>query len=176
MRLVPRGWVMIALVSAASVAACTSCVASNQAMTTPNPPSHAQSSGGPSATTSGVPAETILPVDDRRAASGLEAVAGCSETEPRSETLELRWAVADEPGRAQRIDMTIYSELFDDGRYESSPLLAADQTSFDWDGVSPGAVHFWRVLTLQTDGWAPSETARFTPGACIGDYVTSPSP
>jgi hypothetical protein len=125
---------------------------------------------------SGTPDETILSGGGARAASGLEAVAGCSETEPRTETLKLRWALADKPGSAQRIAITIYSELFDDGRYESSPLLLADQTSFDWDGVAPGAVHFWRVLTRHPDGWVPSETARFTPGACIGDYATSQSP
>lgn len=172
----PRGWAMIALVSAASLAACTSGVARSQAITSPVPLSPAPFSDGPSPTTSGTPAETILPVDGRRAARGLEAVPGCSETEPRAETLVLRWAIADQPGSAQRIDITIYSEAFDDGRFESSPLLAGNQTSFDWDGVSPGAVHFWRVLTLHADGWVPSEKARFTPGACIGDYVTSPSP
>jgi hypothetical protein len=129
-----------------------------------------------SPTTSRAPDETILSGGGARAASGLEAVAGCSNTEPRTETLELHWALADRLGSAQRIDITIYSELFDDRRYESSPLLGADEKSFDWDGVSPGAVHFWRVLTRQADGWVPSETARFTPGACIGDYATSQSP
>jgi hypothetical protein len=179
-------WAIIALASAASMlTACRSgsAPATNEASQSLGPSSAATSpatqpsaSSQVSSPTAGTPDETILPAGGSRAASGLGAIAGCSETEPRMETLELRWARADQPGGAQRIDMTIYSELFDDGRYESSPLLAADQTSFDWDGVSPGAVHFWRVLTLQTDGWAPSETARFTPGACIGDYVTSPSP
>ncbi len=182
-----RGWAMIAMVSAAALlAACRSgsAPATNEASRSPgassvtaSPPA-APSASSPvsSPMTSGAPDETVLPAGGPQAASGLQAKSGCSATEPRTETLELQWVLAKQPGTAQRIDVTIYSELFDDGRYDSSPLLSADQTSFAWDGVSPGAVHFWRVLTLHADGWAPSETARFTPGACIGDYVSSPSP
>jgi hypothetical protein len=153
----------------ASPSLATSSVSGSQVLLSPGP-----SPLVPSLAASWPPEETILSAGGARAASGLQAVSGCSEADLRAEIVELRWALADQPGSAQRIDVTIFSELFADGRYESSPLLVADQSSFQWVRVSPGAVHFWRVLTLHADGWIPSETARFTPGACIGDYVSPP--
>ena len=153
----------------ASPSLATSSVSGSQVPRSPGP-----SSLVPSLAASGPAENTVLPPGGQGAASGLQAVSGCSETDLRTEIVELRWALAHQPGSAQRIDVTIFSELFDDGRYESSPVLDADQSSFQWLGVSPGAVHFWRVLTRHADGWIPSETARFTPGACIGDYASPP--
>ncbi len=87
--------------------------------------------------------------------------------------MQLQWMLATERGTAQRVDVTIFSEKFDDGRYQTSGTLPRDRSSLQWDRLAPGAVHFWRVLTLHRNGWVPSEVGRFTPGACIADYVPS---
>ena len=111
-----------------------------------------------------------------RAATDLHAIAGCSPVDPTHARVELGWAPAARDGRAQRIDVTIFSPRFDDGRFESRPILSPGDSRATWDDVGPGALHYWRVLTLQGDVWVSSEVARFTPGACIGDAVGSPSP
>ena len=128
---------------------------------------------GPSATTRGNPEDAVLASGGPGAASGLEAKPSCSSAEPGRNIMQLQWMLASERGTAQRVDVTIFSEKFDDGRYQTSGTLPRDQSSLQWDRLAPGAVHFWRVLTLHRDGWVPSEVGRFTPGACIADYVSS---
>jgi hypothetical protein len=134
------------------------------------------SSRSPTTSVSPVPTPdgTIAPPGGPGAATGLEAELRCSSTEPRQGVVEFRWIVATQPGTAQRVDVTIYSERFDDSRYESSGTLEPDRSSLSWDRFFPGAVHFWRVLTLHGNTWVPSKVGQFTPGACIGDFV-SPS-
>lgn len=131
-------------------------------------------SSPPSVIKSGGPEGRIGPSGGPGAATGLEAELRCSSTEPGQGVVELRWTVATQPGTAQWVEVTIYSERFDDGRSQSSGTLPPDRSSFSWDRFFPGAVHFWRVLTLHGDTWVPSEVGRFTPGPCIGDFV-SPS-
>lgn len=123
----------------------------------------------PSATT-----EASTPPADDRKATDLVATSTCDPADPRREVVELRWSPAATVGSAQRVDVTIFSETFDDDRFASSRDLASDAAALDWTDVSPGALHFWRVVTLQPAGWVASETAQFTGAACIGDDASSP--
>jgi hypothetical protein len=134
----------------------------------PGPP---QTRPGSSVTVPRSPGGSIHTPDGSSVATGLAATFRCSSADPRTGTMELRWRPAAKRGSAQRVDVTKFSERFDDGKYETSKLLPSDRSSLQWGQVSPGAVHFWRVLTLQGHGWASSRIGRFTPGACIGDYV-----
>ncbi len=118
------------------------------------------------------PTGMILAAGGPGAASGLEAELACGTTDPGQALLNLRWHPASSPGTAQLVEMTIFSEKFDDGRYDTSSALSADQSTALWDRVAPGAVHFWRVLTLHDQGWIPSAVALFTPGACIADMMS----
>jgi hypothetical protein len=118
------------------------------------------------------PTGMILAPGGPGAASGLVAELACGSTDPSQELLNLRWQPASSPGAAQLVEMTIFSEKFDDGRYDASSTLSPDQSTVVWDRVAPGAVHFWRVLTLHDQGWIPSAVARFTPGACIADMMS----
>jgi hypothetical protein len=138
----------------------------------PGPPlSSHRTNPGSSATVPRSPDVSIHAPGGSSVASGLAATLRCSSADPRTGIVELRWRPAAQRGSAQRVDVTKFSERFDDGKYETSKPLPSDRSSLQWAQVSPGAVHFWRVLTLHGHGWASSRIGRFTLGACIGDYV-----
>lgn len=136
---------------------------------TPSPSVAPTDEAPPSATT-----EASFGPSNDRAATDLVATSTCDPADPRLEVVELRWSPAATVGSAQRVDVTIFSETFDDDRFTSSRNLPSDAAALDWTDVSPGAVHFWRVVTLQPVGWVASETAQFTGAACIGDDASSP--
>jgi hypothetical protein len=127
-----------------------------------------------STTPSVPPTDHAIARDGAEAADDLTARPFCSSGQPEEELAELRWTPSREQGSIQLVDVTIFSPRFDDGRFERSDKLSAMRTSMTWDLVSPGAVQFWRVLTLQGDRWVSSKVARFTPPPCIADVV-SPS-
>ena len=69
----------------------------------------------------------------------------------------------------QRVAVTIRRDGFAAGSYEISEALPPGQTNLVWEQVHGQAIHFWRVLTLQPEGWVPSETARFRGPSCVAD-------
>ena len=113
------------------------------------------------------PGTPILSPGGARAATGLAAETECSQTVPSRGNAKLIWTTAVNRGAEQRVIVTIYS--FEDGPFETTEPLPPDQTSLVWTRVHGQAIHFWKVLTLQADGWAPSETAEFEGPACISN-------
>lgn len=111
----------------------------------------------------------ILPPGGAGAASNLQAEVECDPEVLRKAIAKLSWTVAAGSGRAQRVDVTILG--FEQGAFESSDSLACDQTSLVWDSLHGQAIHRWRVLTLQPEGWMPSETASFLGLTCVADFV-----
>ncbi len=109
------------------------------------------------------------------ATTDLRVETGCDEAEPRKVIVKLGWKVATSPGLEQRVLLTIYKNGLVTGKFESSDALSPEQSSHVLEGLAPGIINYWRVLTLQEDGWVPSETASFKATVCIADYV-SPQP
>ena len=111
----------------------------------------------------------ILPPGVAGAARNLQAEVECDPEVLRKAIAKLSWTVAAGCGLAQRVDVTILG--FEQGAFESSDSLACDQTSLVWDSLHGQAIHRWRVLTLQPEGWVPSETASFVGLTCVADFV-----
>ena len=112
---------------------------------------------------------SLLPPGGLGAATGLQATVDCSQTEFRKGVARLNWTLASRRGSEQMIEVTIYG--FDGGAVERSGSLQPGQYSLVWDQLHGQAIHFWRVLTLHPDGWAPSETASFIGPLCVADMV-----
>jgi hypothetical protein len=115
--------------------------------------------------------EPILEPGGPGAASDLRSEVFCSRLERRKGLARLEWTPAQEPGTAQQVAVTIFKDGFETGQFERSERLPPSQSSLAFEDVQGQALHRWRVLTLQPEGWVPSETARFTGPVCIGDVI-----
>jgi len=115
----------------------------------------------------GVP--VLAPGGDTAATRLQVADVDCSDADGGLAVAALRWTPAADRGREQRIAVTIYPGGFERGDFESSAPLSADRDTMTWPRVHGRAFHFWRVLTLQEDGWHPSATVKFEGVACIYD-------
>ncbi len=115
----------------------------------------------------------ILPLnpDAPGAATHLQAEVDCSHTELRKGVAQLRWTPAARPGREQRVAVTIFRDGFERNAVELSEPLSSTQSSLVWKPTQPGVIHFWRVLSLQANGWAPSAVANFQGATCVADFV-----
>jgi len=122
-------------------------------------------------TLSPTPDAPILEPGGPAAATNLQSEVECAQ--PGEAIARLSWSPAANPGTAQRVDVTIYKDGFSMGVFESSELLPPDQSSLDWEELSTGLNHRWRVLTLQPGGWVPSEIAIFKGPICVGDEEES---
>lgn len=129
------------------------------ARTSPGP-----ATASPEPATTGTPTPEILPPVGTSAATNLEGQAKCSNEQPPKPIAQLRWTPASPTGTAQRVDVTIFS--FDGTKFDSSDVLPGDQTSLLWPRVSGSAIHFWRVLTRQPEGWVSTDIASFTGVTC----------
>jgi hypothetical protein len=111
----------------------------------------------------------VLVAGGERAASNLESQSGCREDEPGKGFVDLRWSPATRRGQEQRIQVTIFREGFDTGNFKTSEVLTPERDSYQWTQPEGQARHYWRVLTRHSDGWIPSETARFEGPSCVAD-------
>lgn len=116
----------------------------------------------------------ILPGRDQDAAGNLQAEMRCDEQQLRKAIARLSWTVAANQGSEQRVAVTIYRDGFETGNYEISEPLPPYQSSLVWDRLKGQAIHLWRVLTLQDEGWVPSVTERFEGMSCVADFVLPP--
>lgn len=66
-------------------------------------------------------------------------------------------------GTSQWIDLSLKDNGFERGTFMTEGPINASQTSYVWDGIQSGEVHFWRLNTLTADGWVTSETGTFVP-------------
>jgi hypothetical protein len=119
------------------------------------------------ATLSPTPDAPILEPGGPGAAIDLQSEVDCEN--PGEAIARLSWSPAATKGAKQRVDVTIFKDGFQMGEFEASEVLPLDQSSLIWEQVSPGLNHRWRVLTLQENGWIPSEIAIFKGPVCVGD-------
>jgi hypothetical protein len=110
------------------------------------------------------------------AASELAADAACSEVDLRKAIADLRWRPAVQPGTEQQVEVTIYRDGFQRGAVERGPTLPPQQSTLRWERLSPGIIHYWRVLTRQPRGWTASVPASFEAPTCVADYQPTPVP
>lgn len=105
------------------------------------------------------------------AATNLESEVDCNRAEIPGGFARLRWTVAQNPGQEQMVVVTIFLDGFDTGKFESSKSLRPTDNTLVFDQVRGQALHRWRVLTRQAEGWVPSETARFQGPLCVHDEI-----
>jgi len=48
-------------------------------------------------------------------------------------------------------------------------VITPSQNALVWRPVRGQAIHFWRVVTLQPEGWVPSDVASFEGLTCVAD-------
>lgn len=109
-------------------------------------------------------------------ATELAAQVKCSDLERFKSIAQLSWSPAENPGDEQRIDVTIFKDGFETGRYESSKALPPEESSYQFDDVKGQALHRWRVVTLTGNDTFFSETARFEGVVCVGDIIADQPP
>ena len=109
-------------------------------------------------------------------ATNLQTKTECSDTQLRKGIAKLSWKIAAEPGSAQRVDVTIYRDGFETGKFETTGPIPFGQSSLVWERLDPGIIHYYRVLTLHTQGWASSETASFEGPTCVADFQSRRGP
>jgi len=78
----------------------------------------------------------------------------------------LTWDLAETRGSQQRIALTTREEGFEEASYQLSDPLPADATTYTWKTIAGQDVHYWRVLTLQPEGWVASATSTFEGRRC----------
>jgi hypothetical protein len=113
----------------------------------------------------------LAPEGTGGAAVDLSADTSCSTTVVRTSIIELRWNASAGPSGVQRIDISKFWDGFQNGRYESSRILPAQQSSASWEGAEPGIHYYWRVLTQAGSIWIPSITERFEAPVCPWDQA-----
>jgi len=74
-------------------------------------------------------------------------------------------------GGQQWLDISLFPNGFAPGTFIGIGPFSEDRASFDWDGLVPGRIHYFRVNTLSSKGWEPSETLVFKTGRCQNGWV-----
>ena len=101
------------------------------------------------------------------AAKPISAAQACSATFPGRAVVTFTWSRGLLSGDSQRLDLSLFDNGFAGGTFiGAGPLWGSAQT-FTWDGLLPGAVHYYRVNTKSAlGGWHPSGTYSFRTWAC----------
>src|SRR5262249_23103180 len=95
----------------------------------------------------------------------------CGATGSQTPVVELSWHPA-ASGDMQRVVYTPYADGYRTGRYEVTGDLKPDTAKWTVEGLSPGSVYTWLVLTRQGTGWQPSAAARSTTPVCAADEAS----
>jgi hypothetical protein len=75
------------------------------------------------------------------------------------------WTSASEGNGFQFLDLSLYS-TFPPNQFISPGPMPSNQNAFYWPGLTPNAVHHWRINTLIDGVWYTSWTGTFTTSAC----------
>jgi len=163
---VRAAWAAV-IAAAVSVVACDS--PGQPAVQAParTPPPKTSSSPLPIVTPSPSPPvvrEAVTKPGGPAAATELRAEAECGlGDEP---VVHLSWVPAQDAGKVQRIAVTAFSNGFETGNYKTSPRLAVDISSYEWQRTDASVAYRWRVLTLHADVWRPSRIHGFIGPSC----------
>ena len=123
----------------------------------------------------------VLPPGSAPAASELAAAAQCHPAKRRASLVSLRWqpsaagqdGEASEqggaPSLAQRVELTKFRDGFSTGRLEATRRLESAIEAVAVDSPETGINYYWRVLTLNEQGWVASAVGRFEVPICPWD-------
>lgn len=101
----------------------------------------------------------------------LEASATCSPSRLRGIDVELSWQVELAQKEGYRVDVSMFGDGFQKGRYLTSGELSAASGGLLFEEALPGIYYYWRVLTRTPDGWVVSGNGRFDAPICPVDEV-----
>lgn len=161
---------------ASTTAAATTTVA-RTASTTTSPTTPSTTAPSPTSTTGPSVTSTTAPLSGRPvlaaggplAATQLQATATCRQGQPGQAFASLSWVPAAQRGSEQRVQVTIYRDGFERGSFRVGAVLSPDRASSEWEPLEGQAIHYWRVLTLHSEGWRPSESGSFEGPTCPVD-------
>lgn len=111
----------------------------------------------------------ILAAGGPSAAGKLTQQGWCSTDEPGLPVARLSWVLPEQPGARQRVDVTMFRDGFETGRFLTFGGLEGDVHEVLWQRLEPGINYYWRVLTLTPEGWVPSATGRCAAPICPAD-------
>jgi len=100
------------------------------------------------------------------AARPISAAQGCSALYPGRAVVIFAWSTGLVAGDSQWLDLSLFDNGFVGGTYVGAGPFAGYAGSFIWDGLLPGAVHYYRVNTHAYGGWHPSGTYSFRTQLC----------
>ena len=118
--------------------------------------------------------EPVLPQGKSPFVDQLVAVARCSTKRLGQGIGRFSWQIVEPVGRKYRVDVSMFRNGLEDGRFETIGVVPPDVTSLEWLGARAGVNYKWRVLALTPKGWLPSRTARFIGPVCPVDYKEEP--
>lgn len=118
-----------------------------------------------------VPKQLTMPAGGPGAATNLTTKVEYDPVQRGKAAVHLHWTPSAKPGGEQRVVVTIFPDGFERGAFEASSPLRSNQTSLVWEKLKGQAIHRWKVLTLQPEGWVPSETGSFEGPILIRDRI-----
>lgn len=115
-----------------------------------------------------IPRESLAPGGGAQAATDLSARSECNPSTGVSAVLT--WAIAAQRGEVQRVAITQYADGMETQRFSLSPELSAGAREYFWtDGLEPGILYRWEVLTRHGDLYTRSVTETFQGADCFAD-------
>jgi hypothetical protein len=118
--------------------------------------------------------ERILESGGSQAPGALQVIGRCSDVNLGKGVAEFTWSAQASEVQAQRIDISMFRDGFQTERFETVARVPTAQNRLVWDDARPGINYYWRVLVLTSQGWLPSETARYEAPICPVDFVEPP--
>ncbi|OGY22100.1 MAG: hypothetical protein A2113_02735 [Candidatus Woykebacteria bacterium GWA1_44_8] len=88
----------------------------------------------------------------------------CSLAKPGKITVTFRWQPAG--SGPQWLDISLFNNGFASGTFVGIGPFPAQTSSFTWDGLTPGKMHYFRVNTITPSGWQPTPVLPFMTGQC----------
>lgn len=90
----------------------------------------------------------------------------CSALFPGRVAVSFSWPRAPAGVSAIWLDLSLSGEDFAPGTFAGVGPLAPTATSYTWDGLSGGLLHYYRVNALSRDGWRQLAVGSFSSGHC----------
>lgn len=101
----------------------------------------------------------------------MAAAASCSDARLRGIDLTLSWEVTRPGAQEHRVDLTMFSDGFETGRYTTSGPRPAGERGLILEDPLPGVYYYWRLLTRTADSWRVSGAGRLDTPVCVADEV-----
>lgn len=118
--------------------------------------------------------QPVLTPGGTEAPRSLHVSGECSDVKRGVSVTQFAWSTPGGVIQAQRVDISMFRDGFRTGRFETLGRVPAAQGRLTWDRSRGGVNYYWRVLALTSQGWVPSDTARYETPICPVDFVEPP--